>query len=996
MTTQTNGAPARRWVALVAAACTLGSLAIAPVAMADEATSDAPASGTEAVTQETQQAPVQSPAPQTPSNDQTQTAEKTVAKIGATEYTSLADAFKAAKDGDTVTLTAAAANQSVTIKDTTAKFTVTAEQGVTFTNSMRINANNITVTGMSFKLDSTKDAPAQSLIVSSKAQSVNINNNTFTIPAGATAEQLSCVWLEQGATGTSISDNTFNLGQTNNSSVGINLVGNKDNVITGTKVERNTVNAGPLGTNLEDPSSLMFVVGNGNTSAGSYGISGLTVSDNKVYNKTNKAAVESKIYGVSVTATQGTVVTGNYFEGFASVGYSGWPDQGPNDDITVTSNTFNTYTGLVMGSFVTDGGMTLSDNKAGKNLVTMVNASSPSTSVADPNGKTYSSIAKALEAGVSTITLLKDVTENVTISGNQTVTLDLNGHTLTNKVEKDEASDHTITNNGTLTIKDSVGGGVVDNVSHQKAALFNTEGAKATLNGGTFKRSQEKGDVVLQNGKWTDQPNGNTYYTIQNQGDLTINDGTSVQLLREGVKDHEKDIAGNSSVIANGWYDGKPSKDGYQAKLTINGDTITGGKYLKNDSYGELVVNGGTIRGRRAAVLNYNVATINGGTFSTQDDSTPVIWNYPFQTNEKGALTVTGGSFTATGSQQALAQSAVNGATSKGGISISGGFFEGPIKIAQGTKSPQISGGKFTIGGKPNEAVKEYLVSDVVIDNNGTVNPPAPAPAPSEPTISGIEIVARPSKTVYRIGEAFDPAGLKVNMKWSSGKKDALKPAQYEVTGFDSSKPGKVTVTVKLAWDESKTATFQVLVMFKDVTEATPHSEEIKTLLERDITRGFDDGTFRGMGSLNRQDLAAFLYRMAGQPDYTPAKEDFVFADVTEATPHYREILWAAKHGVVKGYDMADGTRRYEGDSPILRQDLAAMLWQLAGAPEAEGSSFADVTEATPHAQAIVWAKQAGVAQGFPDGGFHPGDTIVRQDAAAFLGRVIAKDLVKF
>ena len=71
---------------------------------------------------------------------------------------------------------------------------------------------------------------------------------------------------------------------------------------------------------------------------------------------------------------------------------------------------------------------------------------------------------------------------------NQTVTLDLNGHKLTNEEEKD-----TIVNNGALTIEDSVANGTIDNISHGKAAVKNMYGGTATLTGGTYTRSQEKG-----------------------------------------------------------------------------------------------------------------------------------------------------------------------------------------------------------------------------------------------------------------------------------------------------------------------------------------------------------------------------------------------------------------------------------------------------------------------------------------------------------------------
>lgn len=64
--------------------------------------------------------------------------------------------------------------------------------------------------------------------------------------------------------------------------------------------------------------------------------------------------------------------------------------------------------------------------------------------VGDTYYKTLTDAVKA--ADNATVTLLKDVTEDVTIPAGKTITLDLNGKTLTN------VKDHTILNNGNLTI----------------------------------------------------------------------------------------------------------------------------------------------------------------------------------------------------------------------------------------------------------------------------------------------------------------------------------------------------------------------------------------------------------------------------------------------------------------------------------------------------------------------------------------------------------------
>ena len=67
---------------------------------------------------------------------------------------------------------------------------------------------------------------------------------------------------------------------------------------------------------------------------------------------------------------------------------------------------------------------------------------------------------------------------------------------------------NTITNNGTLTIEDSVGGGVVDNVSHGRAAIYNN-GTIAEIKGGKFTRS-------VDNSTDATSAKGNSWYVVFN------------------------------------------------------------------------------------------------------------------------------------------------------------------------------------------------------------------------------------------------------------------------------------------------------------------------------------------------------------------------------------------------------------------------------------------------------------------------------------------------
>ncbi|WP_190972553.1 S-layer homology domain-containing protein [Bifidobacterium myosotis] len=179
---------------------------------------------------------------------------------------------------------------------------------------------------------------------------------------------------------------------------------------------------------------------------------------------------------------------------------------------------------------------------------------------------------------------------------------------------------------------------------------------------------------------------------------------------------------------------------------------------------------------------------------------------------------------------------------------------------------------------------------------------------------------------------------------------------------------------------------------FSDVTDATPHAADIKWLAEQKITTGYEDGTFGPAGTVNRQDMAAFLYRLAGSPAFDETAAANPFSDVTKDTPHYKEILWLASNKISSGYT-TDGVTTFDGTASVQRQDMAAFLKRLADlkqatAPSGEGKAFTDVTADTPHADDIAWLAKTGVSTGYGNGTFGVGETVIRQDMAAFLHRM--------
>ena len=123
---------------------------------------------------------------------------------------------------------------------------------------------------------------------------------------------------------------------------------------------------------------------------------------------------------------------------------------------------------------------------------------------------------------------------------------------------------------------------------------------------------------------------------------------------------------------------------------------------------------------------------------------------------------------------------------------------------------------------------------------------------------------------------------------------------------------------------------------FTDVHANTPHAEDILWLAHAGIADGYGnaDGTqrFEGMTKVYRQDMAAFLKRLAdlgGKSGGVTPRTDFT--DVHANTPHAADIQWLGGARITEGYQNANGSWRYEGMTTVYRQDMAAFLHRLDG-----------------------------------------------------------------
>ncbi len=189
---------------------------------------------------------------------------------------------------------------------------------------------------------------------------------------------------------------------------------------------------------------------------------------------------------------------------------------------------------------------------------------------------------------------------------------------------------------------------------------------------------------------------------------------------------------------------------------------------------------------------------------------------------------------------------------------------------------------------------------------------------------------------------------------------------------------------------------------FTDVPPGALFYREISWLAESRVSTGWIEAggtrTYRPAQQVNRDQMAAFLFRLAGRPDFVPPLQS-PFADVPTTHAFYKEISWLWSEKISEGWREADGTRTFRPAATVNRDQMAAFIYRHAGSPayEPDGqSAFADIP--TDHAfyKQISWLASTAISNGWTEADktrtFRPGAAILRDQMAAFMHRCASND----
>ena len=907
-----------------------------------------------------------------------------VAKIGDTEYPTLADAFAAAdKTGDTVI------ELLDDINMTSKSWTPVSVDGYYGQGVITLNGNGKTITGLSAPLFAGGFAGKSGIVIKDLTiADADINDTTNDQGIGAF---INCV-----DSMTRIELDNCHLKNSKIVSTGGARVGG----LIGWTAGYNDPNNGPVDTKItltncsvenvtiEANGSVGGLIGHAGANPATYHtITGCTVKDSTL--KCAETEKSWRVGGLVGTANVGQITVDaatSASQNTLTQGNAG--PQKPEDSI-FGRKAVDTAGLVIIDNKVVAAGTAYGDivNKNANEVLVEVSkghwVKPHEETVAMIGATEYSSLPDAINKANTgdTVKLLKDVTVTKPIEVTKSMTLDLNGHVLTaatasNRSEPKDEKNSAIwvtAENVNLTINGmTAGSGMKMGDTHNtewKTKVWGfvdlregSAGSTVTINGGSYTGSTCASD----NYHYT------ALFTVGSESKLVLNN-VSAETDERVVK-----ASGCGEVIVSG---GTYNITGINAFLGAAFETKTASftDMKLTAKYGGCVQVGSNatlenceikvtdIRTGAGTHLNCAVAVQYGGTATVKSG----IYTAPYAAyvySSGGTINIENGTFTGV-----VRADATTGKTAT--INIKNGSFNGEIQKGGGPGSETISitGGTFSFD--PSTKVKNNG-TDYIVKRAGSEGAYTYTVLAKSGLTSGVYLT-NPSGALASNYYVSSTANGVWTVSYSapySGGSSSYDPT-YSVSTPSKTEHGSVTVSPKNA-SKGDTVT---------VTVKPDSGYVLETLTVTD----------KNGNELTLKDKGNGKYTFTMPAGKVEVKATFMednsmlnfFYDVPNGAYFYEAVKWAVKNGITTGV----GNDLFAPEQPCTRAQIVTFLWRAAGSPEPKAaSSFADVAAGSYYAKAVAWAVENGITTGTGDGKFSPDATCTRAQAVTFLARALS------
>ena len=906
-----------------------------------------------------------------------------VAKIGDTEYPTLADAFAAAdKTGDTVI------ELLDDINMTGKSWTPVSVDGYHGQGVITLNGNGKTITGLSAPLFAGGFAGKSGIVIKDLTiADADINDTTNDQGIGAF---INCV-----DSMTRIELDNCHLKNSKIVSTGGARVGG----LIGWTSGYNKPNDGPVDTRvtltncsvekvtIEAKGSVGGLIGHAGANPATYHtITGCTVKDSTLTcTETGKSWRVGDLVGTAndgqITVDAATSASQN------TLTQENADPQKPKDSI-FGRDAVNDTGLVIIDNKVVAAGTAYGDivNKNANEVLVEVSKGhwvKPNEgTVAMIGSKEYTTLPDAITAADenATVTLLKDVTVIKPIEVTKSMTLDLNGHVLTAATASDRSESKDEKNSAIWVTAKNVNltiNGMTAGSGMKMGDTHNTEWKRKVWGFVDLREGSAGSTVTINGGSYTgstcasDSYHYTALFTVGSESKLVLNN-VSAETDERVVK-----ASGCGEVIVSG---GTYNITGINAFLGAAFETKTASftDMKLTAKYGGCVQVGSNatlenceikvtdIRTGDGTYLNCAVAVQYGGT-ATVKSGTYTAPYAAYVYNSGGTINIENGTFTGVVRADATTDTTAV-------INIKNGSFNGEIQKGGGPGSETISitGGTFSFD--PSTKVKNNG-TDYIVKRAGSEGAYTYTVLAKSGLTSGVYLTD-PSGALasnYYVSSTANGVWTVSYSVPSSGGGSSSSSRRYDVSA-PSVKHGDVTVSPKSA-SKGDTVT---------ITVKPDSGYELDTLTVKDASGSKIKVKDKGDGK--------FTFTMPASKVTVSAEfaeiETLDFADVPTDAYYYEAVKWAAKKGITGGI----GNGLFGPNQPCTRAQIVTFLWRAAGSPEPKTmSSFADVSMDAYYAKAVAWAVENGITTGTGDGKFSPDATCTRAQSVTFLFRAIGK-----
>ena len=573
-----------------------------------------------------------------------------------------------------------------------------------------------------------------------------------------------------------------------------------------------------------------------------------------------------------------------------------------------------------------------SDSKAG----TVDNVSHGKGALVNNEGATAT-----LEAG--TLTRSDEAGTSTGANGNSWYVVDNSGTLIVNSgaVKNDSGYSSLVRNMGTMTVN----GGSFENTF---IAIKNDEDGESkrgqlTISGGTV--VSKSGDAV-QN--WS---------TATITGDAVIKGDVGTWAYKSGDT-----IFAGTTTVSGGVIEGDVSAGIYGLgtlgenpqsvpDVTISDKAVVNGNVTYNHSgdaattgiYGNIKINGGTV---------------NGNVCNPAD---------------KGEISMTGGTVTG---------NVVNQNT--GEVSISGGMVKGAVTNENKTGEITVTGGTFTTADVSDFVSKDAAITITFDPNGGTcaVKTMILTKKDGSAKVETLPIPTRSGQYDFDGWYTASSGGTKVAENETSFNENTTLYAHWNYTGGGGGGGGSVTTKYTLTFDTNGGSAIAKVTKEKGTT--VDLEQYVPTREGYTFAGWYSDEALTQKVTSVKLNANTTVYAKWTENAVTPT---LPFTDVKSGDWFYEAVQYVYDKGMMTGVS-AD---RFAPASTTTRGMIVTILYRLENEPAVSGgSAFTDVESGAWYANAVTWAAANDIVNGTSATTFAPNSPITREQMAAILYRYAA------